>query len=189
MSKKVLVPFVDGFEEIEALTVIDLLDRAGVEVTKASITDSKEVTGSHKIKIVTDTILKSTNKDDYDLFFVPGGPGTSKLAECELVNEYCKFFANKDDKFLSAICAAPSLVLAPLGIIDGKKVTGYPAEQNVSKLTKSIYMKGAHVVRDGNVITGSGVAGAPMLGLELIRILSGDEVAAKVKNATLYDYF
>ena len=115
----------DGSEEVECLAVADVLVRAGIKVTLVSISNNKEVTGSHGFTIVADTTIGEIDFEQADLLFLPGGmPGTKRLSECRpLCDALVK--ANEEGRRLAAICAAPS-VLGGLGILKGKTATCYP---------------------------------------------------------------
>ena len=122
---KTAIFLAEGFEEIEALTVVDLLRRAGIEITMASITESRQVTGSHDIKVEADALLSDINFDDIDMIILPGGmPGTNNLDACEELTAHIREFADAGKK-LAAICAAPR-VFGKMGILSGKRATCYP---------------------------------------------------------------
>ena len=117
---KTAIFLAEGFEEIEALTVVDLLRRAGIEITTASITGSRQVCGSHGIKVEADALFEGINFDDTDMIILPGGmPGTDNLDACEPLKARIREFADAGKK-LSAICAAPR-VLGKMGVLSGKK--------------------------------------------------------------------
>lgn len=163
---------VDGFEEIEALAVVDLLRRAEIEIEMISVTDKKEVTGSHNITIQTDKLYSEVNIEKADLLFLPGGPGTPNLQKHEGLIQALKQF-NDNGKRIAAICAAPS-ILGELGMLNGKKATCFPGYED--KLI------GAELVRDkaitdGNITTARGMGTSIELGLELIRLLDSKEKA------------
>ena len=122
-DKKAAIFMAAGCEEIEALTVVDLLYRAGIPLTKVSITEDLAVTSSHDVTFMTDTTIDKLDFDEYDMLILPGGmPGTLNLgASRKLTDQVVKFY--KEGKQIAAICAAPS-VFAELGILKGKKATG-----------------------------------------------------------------
>jgi 4-methyl-5(b-hydroxyethyl)-thiazole monophosphate biosynthesis len=121
---KVLVPLADGFEEIEAVTIVDLLRRAGVEVRTASLA-GREVTGSHGITVMADSGLDEVEAGDYDMIVLPGGmPGTTHLKSDSRVARLLRQFA-ESGRYTAAICAAPS-VLAHAGLLEGRKATSFP---------------------------------------------------------------
>ena len=175
--KKAYAFLATGFEEVEALAVIDVLIRAGVEVTMVSISDDKKVTGAHNISIMTDALFADIKDSDADLYFLPGGlPGTTNLGAHE---ELCKLLVDKFKvgRHISAVCAAPS-VLGKLGILNGKKATCYPGfEEYLEGATVLTSDRSVRVVTDGNVTTSRGMGTSIELGLELSSILVGKEVA------------
>lgn len=181
--KKAYAFLATGFEEVEALAVIDILIRAGVEVTMVSISDDKKVTGSHNISIMADALFADIKDSDADLYFLPGGmPGTTNL---EAHEELCKLLVDKfnEDRHISAVCAAPS-VLGKLGLLKGKKATCYPGfEEYLEGATVLTSDRSVRVVTDGNVTTSRGMGTSIELGLELSSILSGKEVADKLALA------
>ena len=122
---KTAIFLADGFEEIEALTVVDLLRRANIEISTVSIMGRKNVTGSHNITVEADALLEETDFDSLDMLILPGGmPGTTNLADCKALTDKIKEFDEKD-KMLCAICAAPT-VFGKLGILKGKKACCFP---------------------------------------------------------------
>lgn len=180
MSKKMAVFLAEGFEEAEAIVPIDIARRAGIEVTTASILDDIYVTGSHNIQIKADALLSGIDTKDYDMLMLPGGmPGTANLEASNKVKE-ALIAANKDGRYLAAICAAPRL-LGSLGILDGKKATVYPG--NDDYLKKADYDKAAKAVTDGNVITARGMGCAVDFGREIVTALVGADKAKEVLDA------
>ncbi len=171
--------FADGFEEIEGLTVVDLLRRAGIEIETVSVTDKPEVTSSHNITVKTDKIFSEINIDKADVLFLPGGvPGTPNLAAHEGLVQALKVF-NQSGKRIAAICAAPS-ILGELGMLHGKKATCYPGYED--KLLGAEYVR-EKAVTDGNITTARGMGATIDLGLELIRILVSREKADEIAEA------
>ena len=159
----------NGFEETEMITVVDLLRRAKIEIDLVSIGDLN-VTGSHGITVIADKLW--TDMDQYDGLFLPGGqPGSTHLGNDErvinLIQEY-----NQEDKWLSAICAAPS-VFAKADIIKGKRITSYPMS-NINELFKEAIYSEDFVVQDGKLITSRGVGTAQHFGLHLVEALGYD---------------
>jgi len=169
----------DGFEEIEAVSFIDLLRRAKVEVTILAL-DSKVVRGSHDIKVNSDELLENFT-GSADAVILPGGPGTSRLMESDRVIRTVIEFFNKG-LLCAAICAAPT-VLGKAGILKNKKATCFPGFE--SKLNCASFSE-SHVVRDGNVITSRGAGTAIPFGLELISYLCGSDVSAKIGSSIIY---
>ncbi len=169
----------DGLEEIECLAVVDILRRAGVECETVSITGDDWITGSHGIRIITDKLWREIDIHDEDVLFLPGGmPGTKYLGEFEPLCDALKKHATEGGR-MAAICAAPS-VFGDLGILAGKKATCYPGFEE--RLTDATYVSDG-VVTDGNVTTARGMGFAIDLGLELVRLLNGEEQAKALKAA------
>ena len=167
-----------GFEETEAITPLDLLRRAGVNILTVGI-DGKVVTGSHKIRVEADITLDEMDLSDMEMMIIPGGMGgVASLRACPAALEALKF-AWENDKFVAAICAGPT-VLADLGITDGLKATCYPGqEQNMGSAV--VDSSAAFVVSD-NLITGASAGCAVPFGLALVEALKGRETAEKIKD-------
>ena len=178
--KNALVILAPGFEEIEAITIIDLLRRGGVKLTTASIA-GKQVTGSHNIPVIADELQDNIYAKEFDMVILPGGPGVDNLAESVKVLNLLKK-QNKADKHIAAICAAP-VVLNKAGLLGNKKVTSYPSEQHVFTVSDYMY---ENVVVDNKIITSRAVGTAIDFSLKLIEILAGKEMAAKVADKILY---
>ncbi len=167
---RVLVPLAQGCEELEAVTIIDLLRRAGIEVTSAGL-DAGSVTASRGVTLIPDTDLESALKSDYDMIVLPGGlPGADHLDDDERIRSVLKKMAN-NGKYTAAICAAPK-VLANAGVLAGKTATSYPGFLDGLGLSDTTLSNEA-VVRDGKVITSRGPGTAIDFALELIEVLSG----------------
>ena len=184
MNKKVAICIADGCEEIEALTVVDLLRRAGIEIHMVSISNQKSVTGSHGIVFETDKNALDLNGsiDTYDGVILPGGmPGTHHLRESSFVLNTVSKFA-KEGKLVAAICAAPS-VLAYAGVLRGKKATSFPGMENEMK---GVDYRQDEVVVDGNIITSRGMGTAIPFGLQIIAYLIDDATAEKMGNTIVY---
>ena len=180
--KKIAVFLADGLEEIEGLTVVDILRRAGVEVTMVSISGKNEVAGSHNIKIGTDKLFAEVNFEELDGVVLPGGmPGTTNLMKHTGVNEVIKAFAT-EGKLVSAICAAPS-VLGQAGLLEGKKATCYPGfEDQMTGATATT----DKVVQDGNIITSRGMGTAIPFALALTAYLLGQDKADEISDSIMY---
>lgn len=181
--KKVLIHFADGFEEIEAITPIDVLRRAGCEVVTVSVTGKNEVTSSRGVTLVADTHFVEADYDHADMIVLPGGqPGANNLNKHEgLKKEIQEFY--RQGKFVAAICAAP-LVLGSTGILKGKKATCYPGTE--PQLTGAT-CTGNGVERDGHIITGKGPGFALDFALLLAEVLTGKDRANEVRKAMLID--
>lgn len=173
MDKKIAVHIADGFEEIEAISIIDVLRRAGLSVVTVSVTGKLEVNGAHQIKVLADKLFESVDYSDVYMIVLPGGmPGASNLNVHEGLRQKIKtFFA--EDKQLAAICAAP-LVFGNLGILNGKQAVCYPGFES--------HLKGADilqvpVVESGNIITGRGPGVAIQFALKIVEKLVSAEKA------------
>ena len=178
--KRVVVLLAEGFEEVEAVTPIDFLGRAGCEVTVAGVT-GKTVTGSHGIPVAADAgVTECTGT--YDAVVVPGGmPGASNVAASEdavsLISR-----VRDDGGIVAAICAAPGVVLAPNGFLDGKTATCYPGYESNFGETK---FSEERVVVDGSTITSRGPGTAAEFALKLVEILVGEDKAVELHEGTL----
>lgn len=172
-----------GFEEVEALTVIDVLRRAGQPVTTVSITDEKVVMGAHQIPIVADQLFSETDFSDSKGLFLPGGmPGATNLDAHEGLRALILQCA-AEGKVLAAICAAP-LVFGHLGLTQGKTCTCYPGFE--TELAGANYT--ANLVEvDGNMFTGCGPAAGLELGYKLAEHLVSPEVAAGLREGMQYN--
>jgi 4-methyl-5(b-hydroxyethyl)-thiazole monophosphate biosynthesis len=181
--KKVYAFFADGFEEVEALMVIDLLRRTHeVEVVTTSVTDEIMVKSSHGFNIMADELIANIDFEDGDMIFLPGGmPGTTNLAACKLLTDNVVKY-NNEGKKLAAICAAPS-ILGNLGLVEGKNATCFPGFENQMKGALSV---GGKVVTDGNITTAKGLGAALEMGLELIKILVSEEKSEEIAKAIQY---
>lgn len=179
---KAYIFFADGFEEVEGLTVVDLLRRAGVETDTVSIKDTREVTTAHNITLLTDRIFGETDFSDADLLILPGGmPGTLNLGNYRPLTNLLTDFYNKGGR-VAAICAAPS-VFAGLGFLKGKTATAYPSFMD--KL-EGADVTGEPVAVDGNVTTSRGVGTAIDFALSLITQLVGAEKAEEIAESIVY---
>jgi 4-methyl-5(b-hydroxyethyl)-thiazole monophosphate biosynthesis len=175
----VLIPLADGFEEIEAVTVIDLLRRAGIDVVVAGLADGP-VRGSHGIAVTPDAGLDEALAADYDMVVLPGGlPGADHLEADERVREILIRLANSG-RFTAAICAAPK-VLAAAGLLDGRQATSFPGFLDPAR-TPGLTVSEAPVVQDGRVITSRGPGTAMDFALALIQNLAGPAVRQDVES-------
>lgn len=182
---KVLVFLADGFEEVEALTVVDYLRRADIEVDTVSIGE-KAIKGAHDIIVTADKLLSEVeNEKAYDAAVIPGGiPGATNLRDNIRVIEIVKSL-NEDDKLLAAICAGP-IVLERAGIIEGRDITSYPGFED--ELGDCHYIE-ANVVKDGNIITSRGPALATDFAIEIISYLQQDRKIKEFKKGILYQEY
>ena len=188
MNKTALVPIAEGSEEIELVTIVDVLRRAGVEVTVASANRDQnlQITASRGMKITADMMLDDCAKIHYDLIVVPGGlPGAEHLAEHPVLDLMLRDQAEQG-KLFGAICAAPALVLASKGLLLDKIATCYPSFQQA--LEAKEVDSAARVVVDGNCITSQGPGTALDFALELVEQLCGlvkrEEVGAPMVLTT-----
>lgn len=173
----ILVPLAEGFEETEAIAVIDLLRRGGVEVVTASL-GKNPVTGSHKIAVTADTVLGQPAK--FSGIILPGGArGTQNLKNDQRILDLVRVI-NNSSGLTAAICAAPS-VLAEAGIMKGVRFTCYPGYENEIIDQGGIHT-GNPVVKDGRIITAKGAGCAIQFALALLEELKGQETAKSIKE-------
>jgi len=172
MSKRVLCLLVQGFEEIETITPVDLLRRAGVEVVLAGLTELS-VTGRNGITLQADALLEKISTCDFDLLFIPGGPGVGELLKDGRAAELAQEFTTAG-KTVAAICAAP-LILDDADLLDGKKFT---AHSSVHKDLPGVLMD--RVVVDGNLITSRGAGTALDFGLALVERLTDKQTVQQI---------
>lgn len=180
--KKTYLFLADGFEDIEALAVVDILRRGGVEVQTVSITDGLEVKSAHGVTVKADTLLKEVLSDKAECLVFPGGmPGAENLGNCKPLIEWMQTHYEAEG-LVAAICAAPALVLGHLKTGRRPKMTGYPGfEQYLTEA--DVLTEG--VVVDGRIITGKGPGFACAFGLEILRVLRSAEVADTVAAGML----
>lgn len=176
--KTVCVPLAPGFEEIEAVTIIDVLRRAGVTVVVAG-TEPGPIRGSHGITITPDTTVERVDADALDMVALPGGmPGTLNLRESPGVRALLVRLAAQG-RYTTAICAAP-MVLAAAGLLAGKRATSHPSVRE--QITGAAYREEA-VVEDGTVVTSRGAGTAMAFALRLVRLLTDDATAERLRTA------
>ena len=180
--KRAVILFAEGYETVEALLVVDLLRRGGVEVTMASITEDEFVRSSHGVNVEMDAVLGEVDVLDYDAIILPGGmPGTINLgADATVVDTIKKFAA--EGKLVAAICAAPS-VLGENHILEGKKATCHPGFED--NLLGATWIE-QPVVVDGNVITSRGMGTAIAFALEIVRYFKDDEAVDHIRQGLVY---
>lgn len=175
----VYVFFADGFEEIEALTIVDVLRRANLKVEMISVTGEDVVTGAHEVPVICDARFDGYNFDDAEILILPGGmPGAGTLGKHEGLRQLILKFA-EENKPVAAICAAPS-VLGKMGLLKGKTVTCYPGFEQYLEGTEST---GGMVEKDGNLITGLGPGAAMKFALTIVETLVGKEKAMELSEA------
>ena len=175
--------FATGFEEIEALTVVDILRRAGITADMVSVTGERAVTGSHKITVQMDKLFDEVDFNETDIIILPGGmPGTTNLEAYEpLMDQVDDFYRN--GKYIAAICAAPS-IFGHRGMLKGRKACSNPGFES--------HLEGADVkqekaVVDGHVITSRGMGTAIAFGLAILEQLSGTDAAMQMRAKLVYN--
>jgi len=176
---KVLLPLAQGCEDLESVTVIDIMRRANIDVTVASL-NGNHVTCARGTVIVADTTLDDVISDKFDMIVLPGGlPGADNLNSDPRIHQIIDRL-NKEEKYVAAICAGPK-VLVKNGILNGKKSTGYP--DSLSEVdTSKVEVTDEAIVVDGNVITARSVGTSIEFALTLIEKLSGKEALKKVED-------
>ena len=178
--KRILIPLAPGFEEIEALAVVDILRRAGAEVLLAGTVDGP-IEGRNKIKILADTSLDSVKEQDFDMIVLPGGAvGTENLKKDPRIKDIVERLYKKG-RLITAICAAPT-VLSAIGITAGKTVTSHPTVRTKLQREK---LSEERVVVDGNIITSQGPGTAIEFAFKLVEILFGKEKVLEVNKGVL----
>lgn len=178
---KALILLAQGFEELEAVTLIDVLRRGGIEVISAGITEGP-VESARKVKILPDTVLNRVSAADFDLIALPGGqPGTTNLQKNSGVLSLLKEFKSQN-KWIAALCAAP-MVLSAAGLLKGIRFTCYPGCEGA--ISEGIYEPAA-VIEDGKILTSKGPATAMPFALALIEKLAGKKAAEKVGQDLLW---
>ena len=177
MMKTIFVFLADGFEEIEAITPIDVLRRAGLNVQTVSVMDKQTVSGAHGIPVVADKMFADIHSEDAEMLLLPGGlPGATNLDAHQGLSKMIMAFAS-EEKPLSAICAAP-LVFGNRGLLQGKKATCYPGFET--------YLEGAEytaqlVEQDGNIVTGKGPGAAIPFAMTLVEMLVSKEMRQELE--------
>ena len=180
--KRAVILFAEGYETVEALLVVDLLRRGGVEVTMASITEDEFVRSSHGVNVEMDAVLGEVDVLDYDAIILPGGmPGTINLGESDAVRKAI-LAMNDAGKIVAAVCAAPG-VLGKYGLLEGKTACSFPLHEK--------NLIGATVVRepvvvDGNIVTSRGLGTTMDFGLKLLELLEGKEKSDEIAYKTVY---
>lgn len=180
-KRRILVPLAAGFEEIEAIAIVDVLRRAGLEVTTASL-EPGPVPGAHGITIEADAELGALDGSDFDVLVLPGGmPGTTNLADDERVLALVRSM-HTAGRTTAAICAAP-MVLAKAGVVSGVPVTSHPSVRE--QLGDASVQDAPRVVRSGTIVTSQGPGTALEFALELVRDLVGEDEAQRLGDAML----
>ncbi len=172
---KVLVPLAEGFEEIEAITVVDVLRRVGIEVVMAGIPGTM-ITGSRGVKVIADIMLRDVEPEEFDAIVLPGGyPGFVNLGKSQKILEIIKDF-NSKNKIIAAICGAPA-VLSKAGVLEGRKATIYPGMEREIPRPRS-----ERVLVDGNIITSQGPGTAMEFAIKIVEVLVGKDKAERVRR-------
>lgn len=180
--KKIGIFLADGFEEIEGLTVVDILRRAGMEAEMISIMGRKEICGSHKIQVQADALFEDVDYAELDGVVLPGGmPGTLNLGAHAGVNETIKSFA-ADGKLVAAVCAAPS-VLGQAGLLQGKKAVCYPGFEDKLTGAEVVYEE---VAEAENIITSRGMGTTIAFALRITAYLAGEDKAKELAKKIIY---
>lgn len=173
---RVMVPFANGFEEVEALTIVDVLRRAGINVDMVGIVGSV-IEGAHGVRVMMDKKLGNVKADDYDGIVLPGGsPGYVNLNRSSVLKNIIKDI-NAKGKLVAAICAAPTVLVAA-GVMENKRATIYPGMER-----ELPYPRGGRVVVDGNIVTSQGPGTAIEFSLRIVEILAGRDRAAAIKKS------
>ena len=181
---KILVPLAEGFEEIEAITIIDVLKRAGVEVTVAGLNSIRVKGGYTKLTISVDTLLQNVKAIDFDMIVLPGGmPGSEYLAKSHIVMDLLKDFS-ENNKLIGAICAAP-WALNEAGVLKGE-YTCYPSCESMIK--EDGYNPNQNVIINENIMTSRGPATAMCFALEIVKKLLGEDKYSELKAGLLADF-
>lgn len=174
----VFVHLADGFEEIEALAVVDVLRRADIKVKTVSVTGSKNVRGAHDIVVVADLLFQEADYATCEMIVLPGGmPGTANLASHEGLVKQIGVFA-QEGKWIAAICAAPS-ILGKMSLLNGLRATSYPGYEN--DIIGAVYTED-RVVLDGSFITSRGAGTAVEFALKLVELLKDENAAAVLRK-------
>jgi 4-methyl-5(b-hydroxyethyl)-thiazole monophosphate biosynthesis len=182
MSRTVLVPLAEGFEEIEAVTIVDVLRRAGVGVTTAALGKAREVKGAHGVVVSADTTLEDARKKRWDAVVLPGGmPGATNLRDDARVREALCAVVEQGGT-AAAICAAP-IALEAAGLLKGRKATAYPGFRE--ELKSASARVADRVVTDGPIVTSCGPGTAMEFALTLAERFAGRETATSVRSGML----
>ena len=177
---KIFIPLATGFEEIEAISIIDITKRAGIETITASLDESLLVNGAHNIKIEADKFIKDIEIKEFDMIVLPGGlGGTNILATNEIVQDMLRYM--KKEKYVAAICAAPYALHKADAL--NTNYTCYPGIE--AQIRPEGYNNSLDVLVDGNVITSRGPATAIYFALEIVKTLKGEQAYNKLKDELL----
>lgn len=179
---RLAVLLAEGFEEVEAVTPIDFLRRSGIEVVIAGVA-SATVRGSHGIAVVADREAVDLSDEELDGILLPGGmPGAANLAASQVVERLVRAMVSSG-KLVAAICAAPAKVLAPLGVLSGRRATCFPGDE--VSFAQDVDFSEERVVRDGNLITSRGAGTAAEFAEEIVRYFRGEDAAQELHRRTV----
>eukprot|EP01113_Clastostelium_recurvatum_P049997 TRINITY_DN9369_c0_g1_i2.p1 TRINITY_DN9369_c0_g1~~TRINITY_DN9369_c0_g1_i2.p1 ORF type:complete len:222 (+),score=40.79 TRINITY_DN9369_c0_g1_i2:99-668(+) len=177
MSKRVLVPVANGSEDIETVTIVDVLRRGGVDVVLASVEDDATIIAARKTKIIADALLRDVADQSFDAVALPGGmPGAERLRDSDVLSSLLKRH-HASNGVCAAVCASPAVVFVPLGIIGSKNATCHPNFEDKMPSKAHIHDR---VVVDGNLITSRGPGTSLEFSLKILEVLCGKEAADKV---------
>ncbi len=180
---RVIVPLANGFEELEAISVVDVLRRGGVEVVTASVHDSQDVKGAHGVPVRADALLSGAVDDLFDTIVLPGGgEGTANLKNSDALFRMLRRH-NDEGRLICAICAAPTVLVEAQVVAPGIHITCYPTCQ----MQLDRQWSPAPVVAEGNVITGQAPGSALLFALVVLQTLAGEKVAQKVARGMVTD--
>lgn len=171
--------FADGFEEVEAIATLDVIRRGGIEIKSVGV-NGKEITGSHGITVVCDTVIGDLSFENLSGIILPGGmPGTTNLMEDSVVNDFIDYCSEKG-LFICAICAAP-MILGRKGLLEGKEAICFPGFEDE---LKGAIISDSFICKSSNIITAKGMGSAVNFGLEIVKAIKGDEFSDNLR-ATL----
>jgi 4-methyl-5(b-hydroxyethyl)-thiazole monophosphate biosynthesis len=182
MNKNVLVPLANGAEEIEAMTIIDVLRRAGADVVIAGV-EALEITAAHGVRLMADKPISECTNETWDMIVLPGGmPGAENLHNSTSLADLL-VRQEKEGRWYAAICAAPAVVLAPLGLLEGRHATCYPG---FTEKLQGATVSEERVVVDGHCITSKGPGSAMEFAVALVSVLFGEAKADEVAAGLLF---
>jgi len=181
MNYEAILFLINGFEEIEAITPLDILRRGGVNVVSASLMGKLEVTGAHNITIQADMLFEEIETIDGAMLILPGGPGTANYKKHDPLLEMLNMHNAKGDP-IAAICAAPT-ILGMLGMLGDKSAVCHPSKESELKAKRLL---ADAVVTDGNITTSRAAGTSVAFGLELVRLLKGSAAAHDIAAAMLH---
>lgn len=182
--KKLAIILHQKVEEIEAVTTIDLIRRAGLTIDLFSATDQLEIVGSHQIHLQAEKTIDQLKVEDYDGIVFPGGPAVDELLKMDNIVNFATTF-NQGQKLVAAICAAPQ-ILGKVGLLKGKKVTHFPSSNQF--MDEAIEQLDQEVIIEGNLITSAGAGTAVAFGLTIIEYLIDAQKKEEIKKQIIYHY-